>query len=177
MWHSVSMFQTWLLFVLPAEQLWGCLLPVPAGSSSLPDWSPLITCQLDRLQVFIICDDWDNLEANLNQACRERAASITPVADLHKTAPQEVHFTSEGSDFVLHVKGLSLSSDKHQHSAKSFPEQIRLLIKSSLAKNVFVCLTFGGELLPHLCLLQLPFPGFYWLPLWLVTQCFCKWHG
>lgn len=87
------------------------------------------------------------------------------MADLDKTSPQEVHFTSEGSDFVLHVYGLSLSSDKHQLSAKSFPEQIRLLIKSSLAQNVFVCLAFGGEFLPHLCLLQLPFLGIYWLPL------------
>lgn len=69
MWHALSIFRTWPLSLLPATQPWGCLLPISTCRSSLPDWTPLITCQLDWLQVFIICDDWADLEANLNQGC------------------------------------------------------------------------------------------------------------
>ena len=69
MWHAVSIFSTWPLSLLPSAQPWACLLPIPTCRSSLPDWTPLITCQLDWLQVFIICDDWANLEADPNQGC------------------------------------------------------------------------------------------------------------
>lgn len=70
MWRALSIFRTWPLSFLPARQPWGCLLLVPTCRSSLPDWTPLIACQLDWLQVFIISDDWADLEANLNQCYR-----------------------------------------------------------------------------------------------------------
>lgn len=69
MWHALSIFRTWLLPLLPAGSPWGCLPSIPACRFSLPDWTPLINCQLDWLQVFIICDDRADLEANLNQGC------------------------------------------------------------------------------------------------------------
>lgn len=114
MWRALSIFQTWLLSVLPAKQLWGCLLPVPTCRSSLPDWTPLINCQLDWLQVFIICHDWANLEANLNQACWETGErhsssrprqNISPGSSLHfrgfwlcatRERPQSEHWQTSG---------------------------------------------------------------------------------
>lgn len=82
MWHALSIFRTWPLSLLPAKQPWGCLLPIPTCRFSLPDWTPLINCQLDWLQVFIICDDWADLEANLNQGCwrtgEHRSSSSRP---------------------------------------------------------------------------------------------------
>lgn len=69
-WHALSIFRTCLPSLLPAQQPWGCLLPIPTCSYSLPDWTPLISCQLDWLQVFIICDDCADLGANLNQGRR-----------------------------------------------------------------------------------------------------------
>lgn len=70
MWHALSIFRRWPFSLFPAKQPRACLLPIPTFRSSLPDWTPLITCQLDWLQVFIICDDRADLEANLNQGCR-----------------------------------------------------------------------------------------------------------
>lgn len=55
----------------PAEQLRGCLLSIVAGPHYYHHWMPVINCQLDWLQVFIICYDWAYLEANLNQWCWE----------------------------------------------------------------------------------------------------------
>lgn len=93
MWHALSIFRTWPLSLLPARQPWGCLLPIPTCRSSLPDWTPLITCQLDWLQVFIICDDWADLEANLNQGCwrTEESIAAAAAADLDPSSPQEVY--------------------------------------------------------------------------------------
>lgn len=92
MWHALSIFRTWPLSLLPARQPRGCLLPIPTCRSSLPDWTPLITCQLDWLQVFIICDDWADLEANLNQGCWRTEESIAAAAaDLDPSSPQEVY--------------------------------------------------------------------------------------
>lgn len=93
MWHALSIFRTWPLSLLPATQPRGCLLPIPTCRSSLPDWTPLITCQLDWLQVFIICDDWADLEANLNQGCwrTEESIAAAAAADLDPSSPQEVY--------------------------------------------------------------------------------------
>lgn len=91
----------------------GCLLPIPTCRSSLPDWTVLINCQLDWLQIFIICDDWANLDSNLNQRCWRTAAG----RDF--SSLQEVHrYCTQSSDFMLQMRP---NPPKHQLSSYAGP--------------------------------------------------------
>lgn len=69
MWHAYMHLQNMTALSSLLNSRGGCLLPIPTCRSSLPDWTVLINCQLDWLQIFIICDDWANLDSNLNQGC------------------------------------------------------------------------------------------------------------
>lgn len=135
----------------------GCLLPIPTCRSSLPDWTVLINCQLDWLQIFIICDDWANLDSNLNQGCWRTAAG----RDF--SSLQEVHrYCTQSSDFMLHANAskpsqtsalfICWSSRRSRVWKKSLPP-------SAMAyhKRDFDCFGFLGEILPQLCLPKLAY--------------------
>lgn len=70
--------RTWLI----SPFLWKCLgehslIPIAKHSSSLPDLTLLINCQLDWLQESIMDADWTDFGANFNQRCwRTRTASL-----------------------------------------------------------------------------------------------------
>lgn len=135
----------------------GCLLPIPTCRSSLPDWMVLINCQLDWLQIFIICDDWANLDSNLNQGCWRTAAG----RDF--SSLQEVHrYCTQSIDFMLHANAskpsqtsalfICWSSRRSRVWKKSLPP-------SAMAyhKRDFDCFGFLGEILPQLCLPKLAY--------------------
>lgn len=186
MWHSLSIFRTWLLSLLPAKQLWGCLLPIPTCRSSLPDWTPLINCQLDWLQVFIICDDWANLEANLNQGCWETGEHHSSSRLGLKISPGSLPLTSEGIltwcymwrvlQALVQALAIIRALQSLSRTTKTTKHKFSSSFHDGWPLNCCV-FRFWGEFLPHPCLLELPYQGLNRLPLWLVTLCFCSWKG
>lgn len=131
---------------------WGCLLPIPTHRSSLPDWTPLISCQLDWLQVFIICDDWVDLEANGNQSCWRTGeiCSSTGLDNRQEVLPSNYfmywfNLHAKGPLFKLQQKVRSLSACSppvhcEYKAATSFKHNYWALILTILNVLFAVCL-------------------------------------
>lgn len=140
--------------LFPAEQPWGCLLPIPACRSSLPDWTVLISCQLDWLRIFIICNDWANLDSSLNQG-RWRTAAGRDFSSLQEVYPslrsmQWFHVTCKWGP-RLSAQTPSNIRSLHVHACWT-SRKSRVWKKSTLPpstmpyhKSDFDCLAFGGK--------------------------------